>query len=868
MTTLDMAEATDAGRIGGKAVGLTRLAAAGACVPWWIVVPTEAFERHITGIDPGRTAAHVRAQILSTPVDGELAATLTDRLTGHGPFAVRSSVVGEDGDTHSFAGAFDTYLYVDADAVVDAVRRCWASAFNDRAVAYRRNTAAGTVPPAVAVIVQEMAEGDVSGVLFTRNPLSGRDDEILVSAGWGLGEGIVSGQVDTDQYIWSHAGRELSATIADKATRVVRCPGARSTHVSPVPPGQRSVRCLSDDQLHALTSAAMRVARYLDAPQDIEWTVCGTDVVLLQTRPITASATTDPIGEWRIVWDNSNIQESFNGVTSPLSFSYAAAVYDTVHRHTLRMLGVPEATLEEYRPVLRNMIGLVSGRVYYNINNWYRVLKLLPSFDRNKEDLEHIMGVEHPVDFVTDISLSRGEKMRRLPCMLRVGARLGWKIYRRPALVEKFQTEIPQIISQLHAELAGAQSLQDVLALAERGLRVFDLWTVPTLNDFYMGTQSGRARRIVAKVAGDDAEHIVAGLLGADEAVESLEPTKHLMVLAKHIQSDPDLTDALNGGAPGAAVAALRERSVYVAASLDDYLTRFGDRLAGEQKLETVALRDDPSFLAIALRNFVADEHLSPIDLQDRHRDRRTEFEREVMDKLTVRDRRKLRVVLRRARSAVEARENMRFTRTRLVGAMRAIVTDAGRRMAAAGVLDDPRQIFYLTMDELHAYAEGRSVTVDLATLVRQRYKEFAAYAAEEPPNQFETYGPPGTGRRVSPEYAPATAKTAVLRGIGCSPGIAEGELCVIRDPNDDVDVKGKIITAIRTDPGWGPLFPSAAAILVERGSTVSHSAILARELGVPAVVGIPGLIDAVRNGERVRLDGRTGTVERLEVRQ
>ena len=479
------------------------------------------------------------------------------------------------------------------------------------------------------------------------------------------------------------------------------------------------------------------------------------------------------------------------------------------------------------------------------------------------------MGVEHPVDFVTDISLSRGEKLRRLPYMLRVGARLGWKIYRRPALVEEFQTRIPHLISQLHTELAAAQSLQDVLALAERGLRVFDLWTVPTLNDFYMGTQSGCARRIVAKVAGDDdAEHIVAGLLGAEEAVESLEPTRHLMTLAKHIQDDSDLTEALTVGAPATAVAALRERSAYVAASLDDYLARYGDRVAGEQKLETVSLQDDPSFLAIALRNFVADEHLSSIDLQDRHLDRRAEFEREVVDKLTGRDRRKLRSVLRRVRSTVEARENMRFTRTRLLGAMRAIYTDAGRRMAAAGLLDDPRQIFYLTIDELHAHAEGRSVTVDLAALARQRYKEFTAYAAEEPPNQFETYGLPGTGRRVSPECAPATAETAVLRGIGCSPGIAEGALCVIRDPNDDVDVKGKIITAIRTDPGWGPLFPSAAAILVERGSTVSHSAILARELGIPAVVGIPGLIAAVRNGERVRLDGRTGTVERLELRQ
>jgi phosphoenolpyruvate synthase/pyruvate phosphate dikinase len=864
-----MTEAADADRIGGKATGLIRLAAAGVRVPWWIVVSTEAFARHIAGIDPGRPAAQVRTRILSTPVDDELAATLTDRLADRGPFAVRSSVVGEDSDSHSFAGAFDTYLYLGVDDVVDAVRRCWASAFNDRAVAYRRNTAACTAPPAMAVIVQEMVEGDVSGVLFTRNPLSGKDEEILVSAGWGLGEGIVSGQVDTDQYISSHAGLELSVTIADKATRVVRCAGVRRTHEAPVPPDQRSVRCLSHDQLRALTSAALRVARHLDAPQDIEWTVRDNDVVLLQTRPITASATTDPVGEWRIVWDNSNIQESFNGITSPLSFSYAVAVYETVHRHTLRMIGVPEATLEEYRPVLRNMIGLVSGRVYYNINNWYLVLKLLPSFDRNKEDLEHIMGVEHPVDFVTDVSLSRGEKLRRLPNMVRVGARLGWQIHRRPALVVKFQTEIPQLISQLRAELAAAQSLQDVLALAERGLRVFDLWTVPTLNDFYMGTQSGRARRIVAKVAGDDdAEHIVAGLLGADEAVESLEPTRHLMALAKHIQSDSDLTDALTVGAPATAVAALRERSAYVAASLDDYLTRYGDRLAGEQKLETVSLQDDPSFLAIALRNFVADDHLSPIDLQDRHRDRRAEFERDVMDRLTARDRRKLRGVLRRVRSAVEARENMRFTRTRLVGAMRAIYTDAGRRMAAAGVLDDPRQIFYLTMDELHAYAEARSVTGDLAALVRQRYKEFTAYAAEEPPNQFETYGPPGTGRRVSPECAPATATTAVLRGIGCSPGIAEGELCVIRDPNDDVDVKGKIITAIRTDPGWGPLFPSAAAILVERGSTVSHSAILARELGVPAVVGIPGLIDAVRNGEWVRLDGRTGIVERLEVRQ
>ena len=259
---------------------------------------------------------------------------------------------------------------------------------------------------------------------------------------------------------------------------------------------------------------------------------------------------------------------------------------------------------------------------------------------------------------------------------------------------------------------------------------------------------------------------------------------RHLMTLAKHIQDDSDLTEALTVGAPATAVAALRERSAYVAASLDDYLARYGDRLAGEQKLETVSLQEDPSFLAIALRNFVADEHLSSIDLQDRHLDRRAEFEREVIDKLTGRDRRKLRSVLRRVRSTVEARENMRFTRTRLLGAMRAIYTDAGRRMAAAGLLDDPRQIFYLTIDELHAHAEGRSVTVDLAALARQRYKEFTAYTAEEPPNQFETYGLPGTGRRVSPECAPATADNGGAARNRLQPG--DRRRRAVRDPGSE----------------------------------------------------------------------------------
>ena len=150
-----------------------------------------------------------------------------------------------------------------------------------------------------------------------------------------------------------------------------------------------------------MTRQALRIADVFGEPQDIEWTIRGPELVLLQARPVTAAPKAD-IGNWRTVWDNSNIQESFNGVTLPLTFSWASALYRTVFRETLRMGGASTKTIQQFEPVLRNMIGLVSGRVYYNINNWYRVLQLSPSFDRNKVDVEKMLGVQHPVDPIED----------------------------------------------------------------------------------------------------------------------------------------------------------------------------------------------------------------------------------------------------------------------------------------------------------------------------------------------------------------------------------------------------------------------------------------------------------------------------------
>ncbi len=191
------------------------------------------------------------------------------------------------------------------------------------------------------------------------------------------------------------------------------------------------------------------------APQDIEWTLRGGELFLLQARPITAKPA--PLGQQRIVWDNSNIQESFNGVTSPLTFSLAARAYERVWANLHRRLGASDETLERYEPVLRNMIGHVDGHVYYNINNLYRVMLLFPRFDRGKERLDAAIGIEHPVDFIEDQQLSRREKLRRLPGLARAGFRLAWEFRRRERSIERFLADFSAQTSEIdHEALARA----------------------------------------------------------------------------------------------------------------------------------------------------------------------------------------------------------------------------------------------------------------------------------------------------------------------------------------------------------------------------------------------------------------------------
>lgn len=853
-------------RIGGKAVGLARLEGLGANVPPWFAVPVDMFAAFL---DRAGLTSPTRDEILAAPVPEVLAGAIAAALPaiGAGPFAVRSSMVGEDGATFSFAGQLDTFLYRTTAAEVSAaVRDCWASAFSGHALAYYERTGARLGDLRVAVIVQQMIDSEVSGVLFTAHPVSGRRDHALLTAAWGQGEAIVSGECNTDEIVWDHAGHELSCAIADKDVQRVRAAGGAGTTKVDVAAEQRRRRCLTSHDAARICREGVRIAGALGAPQDIEWCMAGGELFVLQTRPITSLPAPANADGPLVVWDNSNIQESYCGVTTPLTFSFASRAYETVYRQSAIALNVSRRIIDAHAQQLANLLGLVRGRIYYNINNWYLGLTLLPAFDRNKHDMERMMGLADPVDFVQDQRLSVGQKLWRMPSMLRLGLRLVRLIKRLPRTVPAFLRNFEQVYQSIDRRTVARASYSELMMLLDRLDReVLRRWQTPLINDMAVMMSNGRVARLLAATGLPDHEALHNNLLAGEPGVESTEPTKLLLRLAAAARAEPALAKRLRQGAPAEALATLRERHPAFAARIDDYIERYGDRTMGELKLETLSLREDPSFVIDVLRNYLERDDLDAEVLEAREQTLRRDAEARVMAALGWRNRRKLRRALAANRRAVRDRENMRLTRTRLFGLYRDVYRALGQRLVEAGKLDQPRDVFYLTVTELEQYHEGRAVSAELRGIAAARKAEYAAYERDELPHHFSTRGPVYHGNdyrydgRLRVDDGAST-----LRGTGCYPGVVTSAARVIASPKDELSVNGKILVTMRTDPGWAPLFPTTSGILVERGSTLSHSAVVARELGIPAIVGIPGLTAIVRDGEQVRMDGATGVVERL----
>ncbi|WP_310599967.1 PEP/pyruvate-binding domain-containing protein [Desulfobulbus sp.] len=844
--------------VGGKAAALHALR--GLPIPEWFVLTPAAFTASgCMESDPSRWRV---SEALRVQLDQAL-----EQLSEEGGcFAVRSSAIDEDGQGFSFAGQLDSFLGVAETEVADRVADVWRSAFSEHIRAYRAEHGLGAcVPP--AVVVQRMIDAQCAGVSFAVDPITGNWDHALVSSVWGLGSSLVDGELDGDTYRVDRSGRIVEKQAGPKPFGMYlrdRVP-QKQEHDR-----ERAGAYSLDDRVAAEIAALARLcSQRRGCPQDIEWAYEKGRLYLLQSRPITSlGRVPDPGGKLNI-WDNSNIAESYGGVTTPLTYSFARSIYEEVYRQFCKIMGVPRHVIEANRETYRGLLGLMHGRMYYNLINWYRLLACFPGFSINRGFMEQMMGVRKELgeELLQLIPRPRANRLLSLVYLGKALAGMGLSYLLLPRKIKRFYTRLDIALARPEIPLSAQRADELVALYRQLEDRLLLRWDAPLINDFFAMIAFGMLSKLCRSWCGDGHGTMQNDLVGGSGRVVSAEPAKRVAELAACIRGDREAMALFQRGAD-ADILAYLDGNETMGRLFRQYLERFGDRCIDELKLESVPLHDDPLPLLRAIGHFAAREERQG---GGQAVDARLEAERRALEILSQSSLRRqvFTFILKHARARVEDRENLRFERTRLFGRVREIMVELGKRFAALGVLKDHNEIFYLEKDEILGFVEGFASCPDLGAIAAVRKCRFQDYAALPPiADRFQTRGMVFVGNDFSVtdgERQPLADEQGQRQGIGCCPGIVRGRVRVVRDPRGVELPAGAILVAERTDPGWIMLFPAAAGLLVERGSLLSHSAIVARELGLPAVVSVPGVTSWLQNGDLVELDGGTGLVQLLQ---
>jgi pyruvate,water dikinase len=845
-----------ADQIGAKAAALRVLAARGVSVPAWFAVSPAAFEQSLSP-DTRRalydtsttTASHeLLAGIEPSKRLMQAVDTVCDEIAPHGArVAVRSSGIEEDGLQFSFAGQLESFLDVERETLARHIAKVWRSAFAPRVIAYRRQKGLTGVPRAPAVLIQRMVDAECAGVAFAADPVSGRRAVTVINVVAGTADKLVSGEVDSDSYRVDNRSREIEY------------------------PRRPLVRRLKDVHIREIQRLAQACTEIFERPQDIEWALEGGKIQLLQSRAITTlDNLVDPDGRLRL-WDNSNIVESYGGITSPLTYSFARGAYEAVYCEFARLLGMSDGRLQQHRHLYANMLGYIQGRVYYNLLNWYRALALLPGFSMNRKFMEQMMGVSEglPEEIVAELDqASLGARIGDGLQLARTLFGLWSNFLRLPAKSRRFQ-------QRLDSALSNPARLQE-MRLDELGEHYRDLekrlllhWDAPLINDLFAMVFHGLLRALVQKWCGEPLDN---DLLCAQGGVVSAEPAKRIGRLAEIAAGDSHLLEYLQTVTTSNAVeidASRFEQWPEFRAEFSNYLDRFGDRCFEELKLESSTISDDPRLLLATIAGL--SQRLVPGQSPPGTNSAQSAEDAEIRARRAL-QRHPLRRflfawILKNTRRLVRERENLRFERTRVFGRVRRIVLEMGKRLVAANRIEQARDVFYLEIGELLGLIEGTATTMRLTDLVALRKRNEEDFRdAPEPSDRFQTLG----AVQVSNPFrgtasAPVSVSGDTLQGVGACPGVVESVVRCVDDPKQARLEPGEILVAKRTDPGWVMLFAGASGVLVERGSLLSHSAIVTRELGIPSIVALPGLSDWLEDGDRVRFDGASGLVERLE---
>lgn len=837
--------------VGGKGMSLTRMINAGLPVPDGFHVTTEAYRRFVAanGIqerilraleaaDAADTAAleRVSQTICEFFAAGSIPQDIAEAVTGayarlnDAPVAVRSSATAEDLPGASFAGQQETYLNIRGKAaVLEAVKKCWASLWTARAIAYRikNDIDQGTV--ALAVVVQELVFADAAGIMFTVNPVSGSRSEVFINAAWGLGEAVVSGAVTPDTTIvdktkWRIVRRE----VAEKQVMTVRT--EHGTHEQPVPIDKKHKAVLTLAQAKDLARLGVKIEQFYEMPMDIEWAFANGQFAIVQARPITALPVEWVRPDTEAIYARGSLAEHTPSPVTPLFATLGLEIANaTTARLWERMVGKGSVSLMPEGGMYTQLNGYVFGGVHMQGMNFVKIMRM---------------------------------SFKQLGPMFR-GSVARWQAARKEfaaVVAEWEQKDIEamtpsQLLEGVYTVFGAAtgyfNEIQTVLPAASMAEVIFVR--------FY--------DRLIKRKNDPEATTFLLGF--ESRAVQAEKSLYELAMwakgsprLAEYLLQTPskELGEALRGShAPEALQAEpwdeLRRR-------FERHLDEFG-RTAYEFDFANPTPAESPEPLLDAVKGYIEGRSQNPAERQRESVEKREQATQAVLRRVGWPRKGWFEKLLHWAQDTGPMREDSIFDMGMGHPLVRRMFHELGSRFAAGGAIEQADDIYWLEkpeVQELIAALEGGRPLPVYSERIPERKAQWQSYLKVSPPVILPERS--GWGKMMHGSDAVTKDGKVVLKGVGTSSGVVVAPARVVFGPEDFATVQpGDVLVAVTTTPAWTPLFSLASAVVTDIGGPLSHSSIVAREYGIPAVMAARGATRAIQSGQMVRVDGSAGTV-------
>jgi phosphohistidine swiveling domain-containing protein len=889
--------------VGGKAANLGEMLNQSVSVPPGFVVTDTAFqyfldqnalrspiENALAGLEPEFASVNaaseaIRQRVLAAEIPATVLEHIRDMLAlklPGAPLAVRSSAIGEDSRQAAFAGQLDSFLNVkDGDSLSKSLLACWASYWSPRVLFYQLSK--GIRLKGMGVVIQELVHSNASGILFTRNPdpSIGRTDALVLEYCPGFGDRLASGDlnpgrmiIDRNDFRWHE--QSTPEQLSDGGP----------------------IRHFVTQKIERLATTALKLEQHFGCPQDIEFTINDAgELYIVQTRPITVGCMDKPTGEQaqdqqasstNVLWSNANVNENYPEPISPLLYSIASAGYYHYFRNLALTLGFDRQRVASMEHPLRNVIGVHGARMYYNLTNIHSLIRMAPCGETLAQWFDDFVGIDHPASEENETLFKKIKTswLSRTIELCRTAVKSSWQFLFLTKRVAKFERVVDEFAASVEPDVLASMPLHRLLDRFRGFSHIRNhQWTDASLADMAAMVSYGLLKRLLQGEFQDaDQAGMHNSLLKGLRDVVSGQPIIELWHLSRIITKSPELRSLLASGADKRILATIRDNPKYAdfLEAFERFVSQWGFRCSGELMLTVPSFQEQPESVLEILRAYadLPDDAPPMEQLRRQATDRESETacvvaelkQRKIVwglpwpTKATL-----LKIALKGCHRSIALRERARLKQALLYSCFRRVALAIGSQMVTNGMLSDRNHIFFFTYQEIDALLAGSAMfphqTKELAELRKSGHLQLANM---HPLDVFVLprgmYLPTEPSNPIEPMSKDGTDANAELVGVGACGGRVTAPAAILQDISECRKLnQGDVLVTRQTDPGWGPVFFLIKGLVMERGGMLSHGAILAREYGIPTVVGVHHATTQIRMGQRIEVNGDRGVVQLID---